>query len=68
MATLTTWFQQRNLFSPADGSLRSLSNGLAAASESKINGDGAEAVECVIQKALDGVSVEGDIIRRQSQI
>ena len=44
LTTLATWFQQRNPFDPADGSLRSLSTGLAAASGSEINCDCAEAV------------------------
>ena len=65
MATLTTWFQQRNLFDPADGSFRSLSMSLTAASESEINCAGAEAVGSVTQNALDGVSVEGAIVKRK---
>ena len=56
---LTTWFQQRNPFHQADESLRNLSMGLAAASESEVNHDCSEAVGSVIQKALDCVSVEG---------
>ena len=42
--------------------------GLVAASESEINCDCAEAVGSLIQKALDGVSVEGAIVKRKSQI
>ena len=42
--------------------------GLVAASESEINCYCAEAVGSLIQKALDGVSVEGAIVKRKSQI
>ena len=68
LTTLATWFPQRNAFDPADGSLRSLSTGLAAACKSEINSDGAEAVGCTIRKVLDGISVEGAIVKRKSQI
>lgn len=63
---LTTWFLRRNLFDPVDGSLTSLSAGLVAPSGSEINCYGAEAVRSVI--ALDGVSVEGAIVKRKKQI
>ena len=68
LATLRTWFQQRNPFDPADGLLTSLSMGLAAAPESEINCDGAEAVSSVIRKTLDRVSVEGAIVKRTNQV
>ena len=63
---LTIWFQQRNLFDPVDGSLTSLSAGTVAPSGSEINCYGTEAVRSVI--ALDGVSVEGAIVKRKNQI
>ena len=63
---LTTWFQQRNLFDPVDGSLTSLSAGIVAPSGSEINCYGTEAVRSVI--AIDGVSVEGAIVKRKNQI
>lgn len=66
LATLTTWFQQRSPLDPTNGSLSSLSTGHAV-SESEINCDVAEAVGSVIQKALDGVSVDGAIVKRKSQ-
>ena len=59
---LTAWFQLKNLCDPANGSLRSLSTDLAAASESEINCDVAEVVG-----SLDGVSFEGAIVKRKSQ-
>lgn len=63
LAMLTAWFQLKNLCDPANGWLRSLSTDLAAASESEINCDGAEVVG-----SLDGVSFEGGIVKRKSQI
>ena len=66
LATLTTWFQQRSPLDPTNGSLSSLSTGHAV-SESEINCDVAEAVGSVTQKALDGVSVDGAIVKRKSQ-
>ena len=66
LATLTIWFQQRSPLDPTNGSLSSLSTGHTV-SESEINCEGAEAVGSVIQKALDGASVEGAIVKRKSQ-
>ena len=63
---MTTWFQQRNLFDPVNGSLTSLSTGLKAPSGSEINCYGAEAVRSVIP--LDVASVEGAIVKRKNQI
>ena len=68
LATLTTWFRQRNPLDPANWSFRSLSTGLAAASESKYNCDSAEAIGSNIQKAVDGVTLEGAIVKRKCQI
>ena len=65
---LLTWFNTNDLFDTNLSTLRSLSTGLTASSNDKIDCDDVENVGLRIQAKLDGVCFEGATIKRTDQV
>ena len=68
MEKIMSWFDIHNPFDPAMEALRSLSTGLTASNDDKINCDDTENVGIQIQKKLDGVCFEEISMKRNDQI
>ena len=65
---LSNWFEKFNPFDLKDGRLRSLSTGLGANDQDKINCDGAESVGQAIHEMLDNVTVSDASIQSRMNV
>ena len=65
---IISWFHQHNPFDKTEGHLKSLTTGLSASDDQKINCDEAESVGLAIQRKLDNACVEDASIKRNDQV